>query len=252
MKTFIAGLATLLLAASPAFADLHLTMHDGRVTIVARDATVRQILIEWARIGQTKIVNVERIPGGPVTLELNNVTELRALEVLLRPLSGYIAAPRAVGAPNLSAYDRIIIMPTLAEARPIVLASASPAPAASSSPPPPVFQQAPPSPPPADDDQSNDAPPSPNVPNAAAPPEMIRSPAANTFSQGLEVGRPSMSRSPSRTPVTRSGAPLPPFSGVAVPGMIAPAPPQQGQPGQPAQTQPPAAPVPPGRRPGGP
>src|SRR5882672_2756244 len=119
MKTLIFGLATSLLAALPAFADVHLTMHDGRVSIVAKEATVRQILTEWARVGQTKIVNVERIPGSPVTLELDNVTEAQALDVLLRSLSGYITAPRAVGAANLSYYDRIIIMPTLASARPV-------------------------------------------------------------------------------------------------------------------------------------
>ena len=259
MNTLIVGLATLLLGASPAFADLRLTMHDGRVSIVAKDATVRQILAEWARVGQTRIVNVERIPGGPVTLELDNVTEMHALEVLLRPLSGYIAAPRAVGAANLSVYDRIIILPTLAEARPAMLAAASPSPGASYPPPSPVFQQAPPLPQPAEDDQTNEpAAPSvpnfpnvPNAPNAAAPPETMRNPAPNTFQQGLEVGRAEF-RSLPRTPVTRAGSPLPPSGGVAVPGMIAPAPPQQGQPGQPGQTQPPGAPGQPVRRPGGP
>ena len=50
---------------------------------MAKDATVRQILAEWARVGQTKIVNVERIPGGPLTLELNNVPEAQALDILL-------------------------------------------------------------------------------------------------------------------------------------------------------------------------
>ena len=257
MNTFIVGLSTLLLGASPAFADLQLTMHDGRVSIVAKDVTVRQILIEWARVGQTRIVNVERIPGGPVTLELDNVTEMRALEVLLRPLSGYITAPRAVGAANLSAYDRIIIMPTLAEARPALMASASPPSGAlSSQPPPPVFQQAPPVSQPAEDDQNNDPgtpnmpsvpnmPNVPNVPNAVAPPETMRNPPPNTFQQGLEVGRAEFRRLP-RTPVTSGASPVPPSGGVAVPGMIA-APPQQGQPGQPGQ--PPGQPV---RRPGGP
>jgi len=65
MKTLIFAAAACLVGASTASADVHLTMHDGRVSIVAKDATVRQILTEWARVGQTKIVNVERIPGGP-------------------------------------------------------------------------------------------------------------------------------------------------------------------------------------------
>ena len=254
MKILIAGLAVLLWGASPAFADLRLTMHDGRVSIVAKDATVRQILTEWARVGQTRIVNVERIPGGPVTLELDNVTEMQALEVLLRPLSGYIAAPRVVAAANLSVYDRIIIMPTLAEARLARMASASPPGASSMQPAPPVFQQAPPVPQPAEDDQSYDpGPPNmpsvanmpnvPNMPNAAPPPETMRNPPANNFQKGLEVGRVEFRRLAS-PPVTSAGSPLPPSGGVAVPGMIAPAP---LPPGQPA-----GAPGQPVRRPGGP
>src|SRR5437868_14344380 len=110
MKTVILGVATWLLAVSTASADVQLSMRDGRVSLVAKDVTVRQILTEWARIGQTKIVNVERIPGGPVSLELSNVPEAQALEILLRSLSGYITAPRPVDAANLSRYHRIIIM----------------------------------------------------------------------------------------------------------------------------------------------
>src|SRR5258708_37684884 len=131
MKTALFAVAACLVAASTASADVQLTMKGGRVSIVAKDATVRQILTEWARVGQTKIVNMERVPGGPVTLELINVPEAQALDVLLRSLSGYITAPRAVDAGNQSVFDRIIIMPTLAAARP----------AGPSTPAPPVFQQ---------------------------------------------------------------------------------------------------------------
>ena len=57
-------------------ADVQLTHRTtGRSSLVAKDATVRQILAEWARVGQTRIVNGERIAGGPVTLELTNVPE---------------------------------------------------------------------------------------------------------------------------------------------------------------------------------
>src|SRR6476661_2866428 len=120
MKTTILCVAACLFAVSTASADVHVTMQNGRVSIVAKDATVRQILMEWARVGQTKIVNVERIPGGPITLELTNVPESQALDILLRSLSGYITAPRAADAANLSQFDRIVIMPTLASARPAV------------------------------------------------------------------------------------------------------------------------------------
>ena len=111
--TLVTGVAVCVLTASaPAFADVQVTMQNGRVTVVAKDATLRQILTEWARVGQTKVVNVERVPGAPMTLELRDVPEAQALEILLRPLSGYMAAPRAADVANLSRFDRIVVMPT--------------------------------------------------------------------------------------------------------------------------------------------
>src|SRR4029453_11518110 len=67
-------LAVSLLAVSPAAADVKVTMQDGKVSIVAKDATLRQIMSEWARVGQTKVINVDRIPGGPVALRLSRVS----------------------------------------------------------------------------------------------------------------------------------------------------------------------------------
>ena len=78
----------------------------------AKDATVRQILTEWARVGQTRIINVDRVAGPPLSIELTNVPEAQALDTLLRTVSGYLAAPRPVTMPNASAYDRIFILPT--------------------------------------------------------------------------------------------------------------------------------------------
>src|SRR5580765_4452320 len=100
----VAAAVVVIGTASAASADVQLTIQNGRVTLVAKDATVRQILSEWARVGQTKIVNVERIPGGPVTLELRDVPELEALDVLLRTLSGYMAAPRVSYTPDTSQF----------------------------------------------------------------------------------------------------------------------------------------------------
>ena len=226
LRFLVFGVATLLLPAASASADVQLTMQNGRVTIIAKDATIRQILTEWARVGHTKIVNVERIPGGPISLELNNVSEAQALEVLLRAMSGYIAAPRpAAGvAANLSQFDRIIVMPTLASARP-----------APSAAPPPVYQQTPqfvqPQPADLDDDEP--------APNVQVPPN--RGPVFNTFPQQPQVvnpqtGQPMNMVVPGQQPAqppTYPGAPTAPFGGVAVPGMVAPPPPQPGQPPQP-------------------
>jgi hypothetical protein len=248
LQTLLFVAASWLVVPSAALADVHVTMQNGRVSVVAKDATIRQILTEWARVGQTKIVNVERIPGGPITLELNNVPESTALEVLLRAMSGYIAAPRAVEAANLSRYDRIIVMPTLASARPPVANT-----------PPPVFQQPVPqyTPPPVADDDADDEQPAPNV---VVPPGGARGPVFNTFPQqgttvapqpGRNFGQQPFMAQPQvqdpnvpQQPIAQPGLQptAPPYGGVAVPGMVAPAPQQPGQP-QP-QTIPP-------RRPGG-
>lgn len=108
-----AALGALVAGATPALAgDVSLTIADGRVTIVARNATPRQILEAWSRQGRTRIVNVERVSGGPTTLIITNEPESKALAIVLRSVAGYIAAPRSLAVANASQYDRILIMPT--------------------------------------------------------------------------------------------------------------------------------------------
>jgi len=108
-----AALGALVAGATPALAgDVSLTIADGRVTIVARNATPRQILEAWSRQGRTRIVNVERVSGGPTTLIITNELESKALAIVLRSVAGYIAAPRSLAVANASQYDRILIMPT--------------------------------------------------------------------------------------------------------------------------------------------
>jgi hypothetical protein len=234
MKAFVLVCATSLLAA-PAFADLHVALKEGRVSIVAKDVTVRQILTEWMRVGQiTKIVNLERIPGGPVTLELDNVTETQALDVLLRPLSGYIAAPRPVAAANLSNFDRIILMPTLAAARPAVTASSTPPPRASLQQ---EIQPVAPAPEPVETAQYEEPPP-PDEPMPTsvvmAPGQMNRSP-VNAAQHSQETLRPGVlpngivPQMPTNLPQAVPPSAAAPFGAVARPGMLVPAAP----PGQP-------------------
>src|SRR3954454_18617008 len=124
--------------APAAHADVQFSLRNGRVTLVARDATLREILAEWSRVGKTKVVNLERIPGGPLTLELRDIPEGEALDILLRTLSGYIAAPRTAVVADASMYDSISIMPTLAA--PAVRTN-SPAPGLAPFAPVPVFNQ---------------------------------------------------------------------------------------------------------------
>lgn len=243
-------LATLFsgLASPSAFADVKLSLKDGKVTLVAKDVTVKQILTEWARVGQTKIVNLEKIPGGPVTLELTDVPEAQALDVLLRSVAGYMAAPRSAGVPNLSSFDRIVVMATSTPPR---------ATAASSTP---TFQQPqfaqPPMP--ADDDD-DPRPPAPNGPtpnprgpifNTVPQPQTVNpqiGPNGQPFIPGAQgvPGQPpivqqvmppgAMPQQPpngQQQPMSFPGAPSAPFGGVAVPGMIVPTPPQPNTPPQ--------------------
>ena len=113
----LAGCTWLTLGAT-ASADVQISIHDGQVSIAAKDATIRQILSEWARVGRTKIVNVERIPGAPMTIELKDVPEKDALDLLLRSVSGYMAAPRAPFVSDASLFDRIIVIPSIAAPTP--------------------------------------------------------------------------------------------------------------------------------------
>lgn len=138
----VCGLA--LSGTTAAAGELSVKIANGRATVIAKDVPVRQILAEWAKVGETKVVGAERLQGGPVTLELVDVPEKEALDILLRTAAGYIAAPRPAEVAGASQYDRVIIMAT----------SRPPAATASMAPPPfgrpavqPIIQ-----PPPDDDD----------------------------------------------------------------------------------------------------
>jgi hypothetical protein len=246
------------LLASPARADVSLTIDDGRVTLVAKDATLAQIMVEWARVGQTKVINGERLTGPPVTLELNSVPEEAALGIILRSASGYLVAPREGSLEHGSRFNRILILPTSSAPRPSPTQAPAPAPQAFPQPsfPQPAFAQPPPPqfgvpPAPADDQQQpdTDLPPQNPVGPAANP----RGPVFQTFPgtqpvqqqppQGIAPPpvQPSPSAPQGTTPPAGASPTVPP--GVSTPGMLVPAPPQQ--PGQPPQPS-----APPDRRPG--
>jgi hypothetical protein len=216
--------AAVLVTPSPALAgELRLSIANGRVTLIAQDVPLKQILDEWGRVGQTTIVGSDKLSGGNVTLELRDVPESKALETLLRSASGYIAKPRNLmaGGTGPSSFDRILIM------------APSRAPAA----PPPVAQtpfrtQQMLPPPPIDDDgePTNVMPPgsvpynampmaqpfpgqAPNVPGAIAP-------AGQQPAPPMTAPRPGM-------------LPVPPNPNPNFPANPTTMPPQQGRPGGP-------------------
>ncbi len=125
MPRILLTLAIACALATPAAAQqLTVTFNDGLVTVDASSVPVRTILNEWAQRGGTKIVGVERISGAPLTIKLVDVPEAQALEVILRSVAGYMAAPRSSGA-GASIYDRILVMAT---SSPPPAAAARPAP----------------------------------------------------------------------------------------------------------------------------
>lgn len=128
--------AAVCLPASASAGELTLSFHDGRVTLKATDVSLRQVLTEWARLGQMRVVGLEKLTGVPLTLELTNVPEKQALEILLRSVAGYVAAPRAaLPAATLSRFDRLVLLPTsmasnapLNAPRPVAFAPPTPTP----------------------------------------------------------------------------------------------------------------------------
>jgi hypothetical protein len=157
--TRVAALSALLFCcAGPAGAQsVKLEFRDGKVSLITQNASLRAILTEWARLGGTQVVNLERLAGAPVTLQLIDVPETQALDIILRGTAGYIAGQRAAAEPARSSLDRILIVPTAGTA-----ASVSARPVAT--PPPFAGQQRFPQPDP-DDDPVSDTPPNDDPPN---------------------------------------------------------------------------------------
>lgn len=209
------------LLATSASADVRVTVADGLVSISAQDATTRQILAEWARVGQMRIVNLDRVSGAPMTIELSNVPETQALDTLLRQMIGYLAAPRAVAIPGASHFDRLYLM-TGGSGAPV--AASAPAPVSSGRP---AFVQAPVFVPPVVDEDD------PPQPPPGAPPVAYQPPSARPGSQRPTVFSTFPQQPPpdndDEQPEAPAAAPAAP-AGVARPGMVVPAPPQPGTP----------------------
>jgi hypothetical protein len=117
--------------ACPSWAgQVKLEIRDGLVTLDAKDSSLREILAEWARVGQTRVVNAESVQNAPMTVQLTGVPELQALETLLRSAAGFVAAPRAVMQASASVFDRILLMPGMRPAGVPTAAAPTPARAA--------------------------------------------------------------------------------------------------------------------------
>jgi hypothetical protein len=224
----VLSFVTALLAASTAHAEVQFSLQAGRVVIVARDASVAEILAEWARIGRTAIVNADRLPADRVTLELQSVPEQQALDILLRGTSGYVVMSRPIGDPSASAYDRIAIMPP-SVMRPEATTAAAPirapqGPAAPVEAMPPIAAEPPPIAPAeatADNSSGSDAEPPTMIGGLLVSPEMAERQATFKSRRMLETVNPRDFQLPAalrgRVAVP-PGGPVP--TGVATPGTV--------------------------------
>jgi hypothetical protein len=114
MRTLVLLFAIPALLALPARAEageLKLTIQNGLVTLIADEVPISTILAEWARVGKTRIVNGDQV-FTPVTLQIIDTPERKALDILLRSVAGYMVAERPTVLAGASAFDRIMILPT--------------------------------------------------------------------------------------------------------------------------------------------
>jgi len=131
-------------AAAAGAPTLQLTFKEGRVTLTtAGGTTAAQVLAEWSRIGGTRIVNGDRVDGPPLTLELKDVPELEALDIVLRHAGGFIAtarsSERAGAAPQLSTVAQVTVLPASRTTAPPPVAVEAPPPASDPVPAPPIL-----------------------------------------------------------------------------------------------------------------
>lgn len=226
LRCALAAAIVLTVSSAAAAEELKLSMANGRVSIVAQDVPLRQILAEWARVGQTRIINGDKLTGPPLTLELLDMPEKQALEILLRSAAGYMVAQRAELVPGASVYDRVMILPT--SRPPVVNASFAQ---------PPAFNRPMPQPMPVPVDDDDNAPADPGVVTAPG----ILPPGAM---------QPGPQQMPGMVPPAGQNPPgqTPPVLTSPRPGMLPTAPPTgvPGNPYSPPSGRPPVPPVRPG------
>ena len=92
--------------------EIAIIMDAGRVTLIATEARLADVLAEWSRVGQTQFVGAGPIGGELITLHLVDAAEAEAIHFLLGAAAGYVAAPRRAGGAGVSRYDRVTIMAT--------------------------------------------------------------------------------------------------------------------------------------------
>jgi len=91
-----------------------LQFNDGLVSLTATGASLPQILTEWARVGGTRVDNPNAAAGGPITLQLKDVPEEYALQLLLRNTNVVVVGRTDSSSPSAqqSRIERIVVATT--------------------------------------------------------------------------------------------------------------------------------------------
>lgn len=104
------GAAVAMSAAVSAAEEPRFTMTEGRVTLIARDTPLGDVLAAWERAGSTRFIDAGALDEVSVSLHLVDVPEADALRLLLRPAAGYLAVPRTPRVPGASLYERVKVL----------------------------------------------------------------------------------------------------------------------------------------------
>ena len=99
--------------------ELRIAIGGGRVTLIADDAALGDVLAAWARAGGTRFAGAGPIEAARVSLHLVDCDEAQALRWLLQPAAGYVATWRARSDPGASRYERVEIRAASAPPHPL-------------------------------------------------------------------------------------------------------------------------------------
>lgn len=113
----VAAVAAPLLATG----EIRISMDGGRVTVIATEARLADVLAEWTRVGATRFVGSEAIGEETITLHLVDADEEEAIRLLLHAAAGLVAASRPAGGSGASRFDRVTILARRAASEPALV-----------------------------------------------------------------------------------------------------------------------------------
>lgn len=90
-RLIVAALLTLSVASQARAQALQLDVHDGLVWLNADHVSLGEIVRQWARTRDLRVVRPELLEGVVITLRLSGVPESEAVQILLRGVTGYVA-----------------------------------------------------------------------------------------------------------------------------------------------------------------